>query len=262
MTIPIDNDAPTTTPTYKDKACGTDETLVKGIRISCDGEMSLLGKKPYYPVEFSKKDPVFRDWQLVGDGLDGVEHIPSDPVSHISTLVGLPVRIRRIPSTLAWESHFSSCAYHNVPATILLVDLESRYRPVPPDCLWQDYLGSVLVTSVRGEEISSQQVEALVVYTYIHIIRPLVEVERKQKPFRKIYYPALDPSFVARKKIVDEVLPSITPQAFQKFLCWFTMMKEKDEPRWALASNPVRSSTENEWLPTWPIAPYPTCTLQ
>ena len=123
---------------------------IKGVRISCKGDVQFLGATKYIPVDISPFDPV-----IVAE------------ISKSSEMMGVPVRVRKLPPDYAWRDSEECGIFENQVVTLL-------FRAVDPqqdDFSWAphewDYpVGSVLLVRADGKDISPQQVEALCYYSF------------------------------------------------------------------------------------------------
>lgn len=74
----------------------TPSNMICGVRVSCDWDVKNLKAKKYIDVMVLKDYPVFNDfmWQGIEPFSDSG---PSNSVSPVSELVGLPIHVRKIP---------------------------------------------------------------------------------------------------------------------------------------------------------------------
>ncbi len=112
---------------------------VKGVKIACEGEMVVRGVKQFQSVEVPRQHPVF------GEGS-----------CHISTLIGLPILVRKCPPHSAWRGRDSIAkAFMNQPATYLHLnankDSEEEWGWAPMS--WQSSVGTVVVVRKDGKEL-------------------------------------------------------------------------------------------------------------
>ena len=95
---------------------------VQGVRISCSGDIKVLGADKFIPVAEWIFDPVF-----VADK------------STSSEMLGVPVRVRKLPPQPAWKDSGVMNMYENQEATRLFQDVDPEHED-----FWLDFqvLGS------------------------------------------------------------------------------------------------------------------------
>ena len=184
--------------------------IVKGVKISCQGDIrvtGVLGVNQYTPVDIPIFDPVF---------------VADKPTS--SELLGVPVRVQKIPPHPAWKDSGIMNTYENQVITRLFrrMDPEHDGFGLAP----MRWVGSVLVVRDKGKDITPQQVEALCYYNSEHLQERLEEAVEDQ---------SLNESSVK----VDELLALFTPHAFRKVFAEFKAEKEMDDASWMTAVSPV-----------------------
>ena len=183
---------------------------VQGVRISCQGDISVLGADKYITVNVSIFDPVF---------------VAEKPTS--SELLGVPVRVRKIPPHPAWKDSGVLNIYENQVVTRLFrrMDPEEEGFGLAP-MRWDYPMGSVLVVRDNGKDITPQQVEALCYYNGEHLQERLEYANEDQ---------SLNESSVG----VHKWLALFTPYAFRHFFAEFKAEKEVDDASWMTAVSPV-----------------------
>ena len=119
---------------------------VRGVKINCVGDQRTFGAERFSAVDVPAGHPVFYE-----------------PVSQISTFVGLPIRTRRCPPDQLWADDNSYTPYMNIPAPFLHQatddDSDAPWGLVPLH--WQGDIGTVLVVRSDGQDVTPQQVEDL-----------------------------------------------------------------------------------------------------
>lgn len=117
---------------------------VRGVKINCVGDQRAFGAEVYSPVDVPIDHPVFYE-----------------PIAPISSSVGMPLHTRKYPPNRLWKEDHS--AYMNIPATFLHQNIDdtssAEWGWVPT--MWQDEVGSVLVVRSDGQDVTTQQLEAL-----------------------------------------------------------------------------------------------------
>ena len=188
---------------------------VQGVRVSCPGDIRFLGANKYVPVDVSIFDPVF---------------VADKPTS--SELIGVPLRVQKIPPHPAWKDSGIVSISENQVITRLFrcMDPEHDAFGLAP-LRWGYPVGSVLVVRDNGRDITPQQVEALCYYNSEHL----------QERFEyAVEHQSLNESSVE----VNKLLALFTPYAFRNFFAEFKAEKEKeedddDDASWMTAVSPV-----------------------
>ena len=183
---------------------------VQGVRINCRGDIRVLGGKKYIPVDVSVLDPIF---------------VAEKPTS--SELLGVPVRVRKIPPHPAWKDSGVLNIYENQVVTRLFrrMDPEDEGFGLAP-MRWDLGFGSVLVVREDGKDITPQQVEALCYWNSEHI---------GQRFGDAVEYRSNTDSNVE----VDKLLALFTPDEFRKFFADFKAKKVLYDASWMTAVSPV-----------------------
>jgi len=220
--------------------------MIRGVRISCDWDVTTLKAKKYIACDVPKNDPVFHGFMMKGD-LFSDTPTPSFPVSPLFELVGLPFHVRKIPPNRSlpgndvtdMKDKDVSNRYTNQEATLLLIAMDPRreYRGFAPS-FWQSNVGNVLVTGVGGKVITPQQVEALCAYVFYLLNGPLQEVgEQMEEGEEKV---------LEYKKVMDKV----TPAKFGEYFGYYKKIKEMEAQDWVS----IKKLEEQEWvLDTSPV---------
>ena len=125
---------------------------IQGVRISCNGDIDVLRADKFIPVDVWIFDPVFVAEKSTSSGM-----------------LGVPVRVRKLPPHPAWKNSGVMNIYENQEATRLFrnVDLEDEGFGVVP-WYWDHGVGSALVVRDDGRDMTPQQVEALCYYGCEH----------------------------------------------------------------------------------------------
>ncbi|CAH0396254.1 unnamed protein product [Bemisia tabaci] len=125
---------------------GTQVSLVKGVRINCDGDRELCKRPPFEAVEVSP-DILFSD----------------QDTSSIAERMGLPIFVRKYSPDPKWEADPS--AYGNSNATFLHMccDPKSEWWGWAP-LHWRTQVGSVFVIRQDKKPLLPLHVEALCHY--------------------------------------------------------------------------------------------------
>ena len=183
---------------------------VKGVRISCTGDMKVLGADKFIPVEVSKSDPVF-----------------SADKSTSSEMIGVPIRARRITPHPAWKDSHESNMYENQEAIRLFraMDPEQDGFSFVPDT-WDLVVGSVLVARDDGKDITPQQVEALSYYSWQHTTNRFQEACEYE-------------DFTGSKEKMVELAALFNPDSFRAFFAEFKAKKMVEDTSWVSAVSPV-----------------------
>ena len=185
---------------------------VRGVRVSCQGDIRVFGANKYIPVNVSIFDPVF---------------VAEKPGS--SELLGVPVRVRKIPPHPAWK--YSGIV--NISENQVVTRLFRQMDPEHDDfglapMRWDLPVGSVLVVRDNGKDITPQQVEALCYYVGEQLqVQEMLTLAVEHRYHNK--------SSVAVKKF----LALFTSHAFRNFFADFKAEKEVDDPSWMIAESPV-----------------------
>lgn len=118
---------------------------VRGVKINCQGDQRTFGAEVYSAVDVPKDHPVF-----------------SSPIVPISELVGMPVHTRKYPPDRLWKDNHTDSSYENEPATFLHRVSDPRsdgWGWATMD--WRDDIGSVIAVRSDGQDVTTQEVEAL-----------------------------------------------------------------------------------------------------
>ena len=184
---------------------------VQGVRISCSGDIRVLGVNKFKPVAVAVFDPVFK----------------ADK-STSSEMVGVPLRARKIPPHPAWKHSGEPGVYENQEATRLFRDMDPEHGGGFGIVSWSWDLGvgSVLVVRDDGKDITPQQVEAVCYYSWQHT------TDMFQAAFE------YGDRFGSNKGNV-ELAALFTPDKFRKFFADFKAKKMVNDASWVTAESPV-----------------------
>ncbi|CAD6572348.1 MAG: hypothetical protein ASARMPREDX12_005125 [Alectoria sarmentosa] len=186
---------------------------VKGVRVSCHGDISVLGADKFIPVDVSISDPVWTADKSVS-----------------SAMVGVPVRVRRFPAHPAWKDDRQSDVYSNQEITLLFraMDPEQQDDFSLAPMSWQNTVGSVLVVRDDGKDMTPQQVEALCYYNLQHT------TDMFQDAWEHL-------SLTGSNKEMVKLVGLFTPQKFGEFFLEFKAKKveEDGDASWVTAVSPV-----------------------
>ncbi len=184
---------------------------VQGVRISCSGDIYVLGMNKFTPVDVSVLDPVFK----------------ADK-SKSSKMVGFPIRARKLLPHPAWKDSQESNMYENQEATRLFRDMDPErgggFGIV--SWSWDLGVGSVLVVRDDGRDITPQQVEAVCYYSWQHT------TDMFQYAFE------YGDCFKSNKEMV-KLVALFTPDKFREFFADFKAKKMVNDAGWATAISPV-----------------------
>ena len=183
---------------------------VQGVIISCWRDIHFLGANKYIPVDVSIFDPVF---------------VADKPTS--SELLGVPLRIEKMPPHPAWKDSGIINIYENRVVTRLFRCMDPEHDAFGLAPMRWDYpVGPVLVVRDNGKDITPQQVEALCYYNGEHLQE-------------RLEYAREDHSLNESSVKVNKVLALFSPYAFRKFFADFKAEKEVDDASWMTAVSPV-----------------------
>ena len=122
---------------------------VRGVKINCKGNQRTCDAEAYTAVDVPKGYPIFYE-----------------PIAPISKLVGMPIHTRKCPANRLWRElwrdNHSDDSDENEPATKLhsVTHCSSDWWGCAP-MQWQNTVGTVLVVRRDGQDVTTQQVEAL-----------------------------------------------------------------------------------------------------
>jgi len=155
---------------------------------------------------------------------------PSCPISAISCAAGIPIQVHKIAPDESWKDDGVTDRYTNQKATNLLIDIYlwgKLSEATPP--VWLSRVGSVLVTSHAGDDITPQQIEALCAYGGEHLLR----------------------CKAADQAGTQEALWKNTkPENFEAFYEAFEKQKLKEDPGWTKPVESLQMATDRcAWDP-------------
>ncbi|KAF8857640.1 hypothetical protein BDZ45DRAFT_787734 [Acephala macrosclerotiorum] len=163
-----------------------DAKMVKGVKISCLGDMKVLGKKQYTSTAIPPNHPIFFN-ENEGEDLDE----PPAP-TQISVRMDVPLLIRRCALDLEWKGRYTNAQDFaraldptNEPAALLttIVDVGSKLWGCNKDHenINSMYVsGSVIIVRQDKKDISVEQVRALADYIKQHV-KPAIEKQKAQE---------------------------------------------------------------------------------
>ena len=183
---------------------------VKGVRISCSGDISVLGADKFIPVEVSIFDPVFLAEK-----------------STSSEMVGVPVRVRKLPPDPAWKDSGECGIYENQEVTLLFRAMDPKqddfgFAPFT----WDQRVGSVLVVRDDHMDITPQQTEVLCYYSSEHTTDMFQDASEYQE-------------FTGSDEEMVKLAGLFTPDKFREFFAEFKAKKMLDDAGWVTAVSPV-----------------------
>ncbi len=183
---------------------------VKGVRISCSGDIRVLGADKFIPVELSVSDPVF-----LADK------------STSSDMLGVPLRVRKLPPHPAWKDSGECGIYENQEVTLLFRAMDPKqgdfgFAPFA----WDLRVGSVLVVRDDRTDITPQQVEALCYYSSEHTTDMFQDASEHQE-------------FTGSNEEQVKLAGLFTPEKFHDFFADFKSEKMVNDAGWVTAVSPV-----------------------
>ena len=183
---------------------------IKGVRISCSGDIRVLGADKFIPVDVSVFDPVF-----VADK------------STSSEMVGVAVRVRKLPPDPAWKDSGECGIYENQEVTLLFRAMDPKqddfgFAPFE----WDMRVGSVLVVRDDCTDITPQQVEALCYYSSEHTTDMFQGASEHQE-------------FTGSNEEQVKLAGLFTPEKFREFFENLKAEKMVDDAGWVTAVSPV-----------------------
>lgn len=183
---------------------------VQGVIISCSGDIEVLGADKFIPVEVSIFDPVF-----------GAEKSTS------SEMVGVPIRVRKLPPHPDWKDSRVTNIYGNQQVTRLFRCMEPEndgFGLAPMH--WDLGLGSVLVAREDGKDITPLQVEALCYYSSEHT--------------QETFSDAVESLDCTGSHVeMNKLIALFTSDKFREFFADFKTKKAVEDARWVTAESPV-----------------------
>lgn len=183
---------------------------IKGVRISCDGDIRFLGAETFVPVDVSIFDPV------------DLAH-----KSKSSEMVGVPIRVRKLPPHPAWKDSGICSIQENQGATFLFRAMDPEQEDFSFVPVYWDYpVGSVLVVRADGKDITPQQVEALCYYSSEHTVDKVQDAMEYQ-------------GFTGSNEEMVKLAALFHPGEFRKFFADFKAKKMGEDASWVTAVSPV-----------------------
>ena len=186
------------------------EQTIKGVRISCEGDIEFLGAEKFIPVDVSPLDPVV-----------------AAEISTSSEMIGVPVRVRKLPPDAAWKDSGEFGIFVNQAVTFLFRAMDPQrddFGWAPDE--WAYSVGSVLLVRADGKDITPQQVEALCYYGFEHTTDMVQDASD---------YEAMTGS----KEDMVKLAAFFNPEAFRKFFADFKSKKMEKDASWTAAVSPV-----------------------
>ena len=179
---------------------------VKGVRISCSGDIRILGENKFIAVDVPASDLVW-----------------ASDKSTLSEMVGVPVRARKFPPHPAWKDRRDDDWYENQAAIGLFRAMDPEQEDfsfVPMN--WDLRVGSALVVRDDGKDMTPQQVEALCYYAWEHT------TDKFQ-----------DASESGSEEEIVKLVALFTPEKFGEFFAEFKAKKMEKDASWVAAVSPV-----------------------
>ena len=186
------------------------EQTIKGVRISCEGDIEFLGATKFIPVDISTLDPVV-----------------AAEISKSSEMLGVPVRVRKLPPDSAWKDSGECGIFVNQAVTFLFRAMDPQqddFGWAPHE--WAFSVGSVLVVRADGKDMTPQQVEALCYYSREHTTDMFQDASEHE-------------GMTGSKEEMVKLAALFNPEAFRKFFADFKMKKMGVDAGWATAVSPV-----------------------
>jgi hypothetical protein len=217
----------------------------KAVKICCDGEMKLEGKKKFTGVAISRNHPVFSR---------------NSGVSGISNHLGFPLLVKRIPPNQNWNKKMTQLPeneqfslYENPGAFSLMIDVEvaSKHWQYAPKIWDRGDDPTILVARKDMKDLTACQVEVLINYCQHEVSWNMGVVMEKEMSDGVGYWevdeetgkPSI-PTDGTRQKFIDDYLLS------NKFANYFEEFKRnkisKGDPTWADATLPPKGSVPDE----------------
>lgn len=183
---------------------------VKGVIVSCSGDIRVLGADKFIPVDVPIFDPVFE----------------ADK-STSSEMIGAPVRVRKLPPHPAWENSAEQNIYENQEVTRLFRAMDSEqedfgFAPMQ----WDLGVGSALVVRDDHTDITPQQVEVLCYYSWEHTTDMFQDASEQWE-------------FTGSNEAVVKLAGLFSPEKFREFFAEFKAKKMVDDAGWVTAVSPV-----------------------
>lgn len=183
---------------------------VKGVIISCSGDNHALGADKFIPVDVPGFDPVFS----------------ADKPTTLSML-GVPVRVRKLPPHPTWKDIGVQNMYQNQVVTELFKAMDPERDDFGEAPLhWQLSVGPALVVRDDGTDITPQQVEALCYYCWEHT----TDMFQAAWEHRDL---------TGSKEKPMKLAGLFAPERFREFFEEFKAKKMVGDARWATAVSPV-----------------------
>ncbi|KUJ14295.1 uncharacterized protein LY89DRAFT_752162 [Mollisia scopiformis] len=160
-----------------------DAKMVKGVKISCMGDIRILKRPQFAHIEVPPNHPIFFN-EDEGKAAD------ASASTQISAHMNLPLIIRRTALDLGWKGLYNThedlannVGPINEPAALLttIIDTESKLwggNDVGPE--YELESGTVLEVRQDKKDLTVEQVKALVGYIRDHI-KPAIEKEKRRE---------------------------------------------------------------------------------
>ena len=183
---------------------------VKGVIISCSGDIRVLGLDKFIPVDVPVSHPVFSADKWTA-----------------SSMIGVPVRVLKLPPHPAWKDSHETNIYENQEVTRLFRDMDPEldgfgFAPME----WDLGVGSALVVRHDRTDITPRQVEALCYYCWEHT------TDRFQDASEHL-------DFTASNEEVVKLAALFARETFREFFEELKAKKMVDDAGWATAVSPV-----------------------
>lgn len=185
---------------------------LKGVRISCEGDIRFLEAKRFIPVDVSPSDPVL-----------------TAQISHSSEMVGVPVRVCKLPPHPIWRDSGITNIYENAQVTCLFRAMDPEqddFGWILPYSYWDYPVGSVLVVRADGQDITPQQVEALCFYSSDHTTDMFQDSSEHLE-------------FTGSNEERVKLAALFNPGDFRQFFAEYKAKKVLEDPSWATAVSPI-----------------------
>lgn len=183
---------------------------VKGVIISCSGDIRVLGADKFIPVDVPVFDPVFE----------------ADK-STSSEMIGVPVRVRKLSPHPAWKNSGEGNIYQNQEVTRLFRAMDPKqwdFGLAHVD--WDLRVGSALVIRDDRTDLTPQQVEALCYYSWEHTTDLFDNAWEHQ-------------NMTGLNEEMVKLAGLFTPEKFREFFADFKAKKMVDDASWVTAVSPV-----------------------
>ncbi|CAF9928088.1 hypothetical protein IMSHALPRED_007378 [Imshaugia aleurites] len=172
---------------------------IKGVGISCEGDVCFLGARKFISVDVRPHHPV-----------------STAQISKLSERVGVPVRVHQIPPHPTWSHYGRADLYKNQELTFLSRALQDEFDILP--AYWNAPVGSALVVRADCKGITPHQVAALCYYS----IKRTTQMQSARSDEERVRLAALT-----------------NPDDFRRFFAIFKARKILEGASWVTAVSPV-----------------------